>query len=310
MIIDRMAAELDGFATLPGLGVIRVHGDDAAAFLHGQLTQDVVLMPTGEARLAAYCTAKGRMLASFVVIKRSSVEVLLVCSKDLLAQSSKRLSMFVLRAKARIEDASGQFVLCGLIGPAVAQIAGADGPAWQLVDCGAVKLVHLYPADAVARALWIAPFGAAPPAVPLLPAGLWEHCEVLAGVATLAAVGAELYVPQMLNYESVGGVNFNKGCYPGQEVVARSQFRGTLKRRAFLVSSASAMVAGDALFSAEDPEQPVASVVQTAANPAGGYDALVSGQVSALQLAQLHLGSASGAIALARPAPYPLLDDI
>jgi len=114
----------------------------------------------------------------------------------------------------------------------------------------------------------------------------------------------------MLNYESVGGVNFKKGCYPGQEVVARSQFRGTLKRRAFLVHGQAAMVAGQDVFSAQDPDQPCGLVAQGAASPRGGYDAIVSVQISAAASGDLHLGSAQGPALSMAQLPYPLLDDI
>lgn len=305
-----MQQEPNGMVTLPDWGVIRAHGDDSAAFLQGQLTQDVVLMSDSEARLAAYCTAKGRMVASFVVVKRSPSEFLLLCRKDLLAQTVKRLSMFVLRAKTRLEDASGQFAVAGLLGPAVATVAGSAGRPWQRVDVGPAILINLYPAGPVARALWLAPTDSTPMSLPALPAGLWEYCEVVSGVASMGARSVDAFVPQMLNYESIGGVNFKKGCYPGQEVVARSQFRGTLKRRAFLVSSAAAMASGDELYVPADPDQPVATVVQSAANPVGGFVALVSGQTSAMQAPHLRLGSASGPVAIARPAPYPLLEDI
>src|SRR6218665_298467 len=119
MIIHAMTYLLNGLAPLPHLGVIRVEGEDAAKFLHGQLTQDFSLLGLSEARLAAFCSAKGRMQASFVAFKRSHTEILLICSRDLLPQTLKRLSMFVLRAKAKLSDASDAFHLFGLVGSAV-----------------------------------------------------------------------------------------------------------------------------------------------------------------------------------------------
>jgi folate-binding protein YgfZ len=120
----------------------------------------------------------------------------------------------------------------------------------------------------------------------------------------------EAFVPQMLNYESVGGVNFKKGCYPGQEVVARSQFRGTLKRRAFVAHSDSEMAAGLEIFTAHDDTQPVATVVQAAPAPSGGFDAIISGQLAAVEGGSLHLGRSAGPILEVLPLPYALLDDI
>ena len=303
--MEPMKTDLQGVALLPHLGVIRVQGEDAAAFLHGQLTQDFALLGDQQARLAAFCSAKGRMLASCIGFKHSPSDILLVCSRDLLAPALRRLSMFVMRAKARLSDASEDFELRGLAG-----LAGTDGAPWTLVRQGAATLVRLYPADGVARALWVAPVGDAPPTGPHLDSAAWLHAEVRSGVATLSAPVVEAFVPQMLNYESVGGVNFKKGCYPGQEVIARSQFRGTLKRRAFLAHCSVAMAPGQEIFSASDADQPCATVVQAAAAPGGGFDAIVSGQVAALQGQDLRLGSASGPPVHAQAAPYPLLEDI
>jgi folate-binding protein YgfZ len=124
----------------------------------------------------------------------------------------------------------------------------------------------------------------------------------------------EALVPQMLNYESVGGVSFKKGCYPGQEVVARSQFRGTLKRRAYLVhgplNGSVQPSVGQEVFHSSDIEQPCGLVAASAANPSGGFDAIVSMQTSAVQDGQLTLGSTSGVALTVMPLPYSLLDDI
>ena len=129
------------------------------------------------------------------------------------------------------------------------------------------------------------------------------------GVATVSQPVFEQFVPQMLNYESVGGVNFKKGCYPGQEVVARSQFRGTLKRRAFIVHAAGPLSAGAEVFAASDAEQATGTVVQAAPRPDGGWAAIVSMQISAAG-ETLTAGSASGEALQLQALPYALLDDI
>jgi folate-binding protein YgfZ len=120
----------------------------------------------------------------------------------------------------------------------------------------------------------------------------------------------EAFVPQMLNYESVGGVNFKKGCYPGQEVVARSQFRGTLKRRAFLAHSQAELAAGQEVFQAADPEQPAGLVAEAARAPDGGFDAIVSLQVAAADAGDLHVLRADGPALRLLPLPYLLLADV
>nr|WP_296015275.1 folate-binding protein [uncultured Acidovorax sp.] len=302
-----MTYPLNGIAPLSHLGVIRVEGDDAAKFLHGQLTQDFALLGMDQARLAAFLSAKGRMQASFIGFKRSATEVLLVCSRDLLPPTLKRLSMFVLRARAKLTDATHDFALYGLAGEAV---PGGSQPAWTKTDLGAASIVHLYPADGQPRALWVAPASEPAPAGPALDAALWQWSEVKSGVATVTTPVVEAFVPQMLNYESVGGVNFKKGCYPGQEVVARSQFRGTLKRRAYLAHAAAEVAVGAEVFNTTDLEQPCGTVVQVAAAPGGGFDTIVSLQISATQEGSLQVGADNGAALALLPLPYPLLEDI
>jgi tRNA-modifying protein YgfZ len=305
---------LEGAASISSLGVIRAEGADAASFLQGQLTQDVVLLKPGEARLAAFCSAKGRMQASFVCIKPSDTpsdgEILLICRLDVLPAALKRLSMFVMRAKAKLTDASDEFSLWGLVGSATDTLGFAANTPWLHREFGAAHAVSLYPAGPVQRALWLAPVGAPSPEGASLSESIWAWSEVQSGIATINAKTVDAFVPQMLNYESVGGVNFKKGCYPGQEVVARSQFRGTLKRRAYIVHGNAPMAAGDEIFALIDTDQPCGTVAQAAASPAGGFDAIVSMQVAATAAGGLTLGSAGGAALELQPLPYALLDDI
>ncbi|MDB5893880.1 MAG: folate-binding protein YgfZ [Rhodoferax sp.] len=312
MIIDGMnhpLSGLQGVASLTHLGVIRAEGDDAVKFLQGQLTNDFALLDEGHARLAAFCSPKGRMQASFIGYRRGPAEVLLVCSLDLLPAKLKRLSMFVMRAKAKLSDATADFRLFGLVGEAVGQAIAPGAAPWTRAQMGAATAVALYPADGQPRALLLSPPDAALPAGPALTAEQWLWTEVRSGVATVSQPIFEALVPQMLNYESVGGVNFKKGCYPGQEVVARSQFRGTLKRRAYVVHADAALAAGQEVYADPDPEQPCGVVVQAAPAPAGGFDAIVSMQTAA-QAARLAVGTAGGPAITLLPLPYPLLEDI
>ena len=306
-----------GMAALPHWGVIQAQGEEAAHFLHNQLTQDVLLLPVGQSRLAAFCSAKGRMQASFVVIKTAPDTVLLVMNQDLLAQTLKRLSMFVMRAKVKLTDASSQWQLRGLLG-ASAQAWLSDASPWDTVTQDGAFAVALYPAkigdSAIPRAVWLAPAGHALPAEPEISTELWLWTEVMSGVTLLSHAVFEAFVPQMLNYESVGGVNFKKGCYPGQEVVARSQFRGTLKRRTAVVHSPVALQAGQEVFTPADPEQSCGTVVLASLLPdangrAQGFDALVSGTLESMSTGW-HVGAADGAALTFLPLPYPLLEDI
>ena len=304
---------LNGISALPQWGVIQAEGEDAASFLHNQLSNDVLLLPAGQSRLAAFCSAKGRMQASSIVVKTAPNTILLVLSLDLLAQTLKRLSMFVLRAKVKLTDATGQWQLRGLLGQSALGLLGHAAP-WHTVHVAGAFAVALYPCvlgnAQVPRAVWLAPTGQALPEGPELPSDVWPWAEVMSGVTLLSQPVFEAFVPQMLNYESVGGVNFKKGCYPGQEVVARSQFRGTLKRRAALVHSPVALVPGQEVFTPDDPEQACATVVLSAPVPNGqGFNAIVSGTLESMPKGW-HVGSAEGAPLALLPLPYALLEDI
>jgi tRNA-modifying protein YgfZ len=326
---------LNGVSPLPHLGVMRAAGPDAANFLHNQLTNDVLLMKPTQARLAAFCNAKGRMQASFVYYKPNEEEVLLVCRRDLMAQTLKRLSMFVLRAKVKLSDATEDFHLLGLGGEAVLKALGADSSEvlpWQRVIApvgegqlnGEVQhgssvsdvalgadVLTVYPALHQPRALWLAPKDAPLPTHlgPELSPQTWMLGEVMSGIAWVEQATFEAFVPQMLNYESVDGVNFKKGCYPGQEVVARSQFRGTLKRRAFIVQSPEPMSAGQEVFSSQDATQPCGLVAQ-AASFDNQHLAIAELQLSATENNTLHVGQADGPVLTLLPLPYALRDDI
>ena len=295
----------DGALRLPEWGVILAQGPDAAAFLNGQLTQDMLHLDERRACLAGYCSPKGRLLATFVAWRVSADAVALACSADLLTATLKRLSMYVLRAKCKLSDASADWPLHGLVGRAATEQAGTALPAedWGCSARAAARVIRLPTVDGMARGLWAGP-GLAPQ--PALDAPLWRWLEVRSGVPRVVAATADQFVPQMLNLELLGGVNFKKGCYPGQEVVARSQYRGTLKRRCYLMDSAAPVTAGMEVFHSEDPGQPAGMVVLAASSPQGAHAALVELKMSALQGSTLHAGSADGPLFSPATLPYPL----
>ena len=298
-------ANFHGACELPHLGVIEVSGSDAVSFLQNQLTHDLALLPADGVRFSSFCNAKGRMQATFVLCVPSPDMVLLVCRRDVLAAVCKRLSMFVLRAKARLRDATEEFALWGLVG-------GPLPSTWKKQShLGGIAL-GLYPAAGQARALWLAPAGQNPLS-PTHPAALsvdaWLWGEVMAGVADVQAATVEAFVPQMLNHESIDGVSFKKGCYPGQEVVARSQFRGAIKRRAFILSGPPMQV-GQTVFSSHDLSQDCGTIAQAAQNGDTGGVAIACLQTAAAEAATLHLGAPDGPLLQLLPLPYPLRDDI
>lgn len=323
------AVQPDGVLRLPRSAVIVAEGEEAASFLHGQLSNDVARLSSGEARLAAYCSAKGRMLASFVVCRPAPDTLWLVLESALLPATLKRLSMFVLRAKARLRDGAAELTVLGLAGPTAAraladaglgEVVAADQPArtWAsaAVDAGQARLLRLPSARSAPlaadcpRALWIGPADRAQAwlaAHPALAPQAWDWLEVASGVVPVQAATVEAFVPQMLNYERVGGVDFRKGCYPGQEVVARSQYRGTLKRRGQRVDADVPMAVGAEVYAADDPGQPAGVVAAAAPRPDGaGWSALIEVKLAALDGPGLHLGAADGPALRPQPLPYPL----
>ena len=293
-----------GSCALPHLGVIAARGPEAAHFLHNQLTQDFVLLDMQHARLAAFCNAKGRMQASMVGFKTSAEEVLLVIRADLLPQTLKRLSMFVMRSKVKLSDASAEWTVFGRL----AKKVEAPSP-WKLRHDDSGWSVSLYPASGVARFLCLTPAES-----PLADSGLdlsdWLLSDILSGVGDVQAATFEAFVPQMLNYESVDGVNFKKGCYPGQEVVARSQFRGILKRRTYLAGSTLPLQAAQEIFHSSDASQPAGQVVQAVSHTQHGHWALVCLQTSSVEEGELHPAETTGSVLTLHPLPYALRDDI
>jgi len=296
---DNPAPVPRGRIRLSDWGVIRAVGPDARTFLHSQLTQDILKLPAGRARLAGYCSAKGRLLASFVVWPGAEPdELLLACSADLLPAALRRLSMFVMRAQCKLSDASADWPVHGLLGEDV-----PAGEPWQLLSATPPYAVRLPDAGGVARALLVGRI--ADDAVPAGDLAAWQRLEVMSGVPRVVAATVEQFVPQMINFELVDGVNFQKGCYPGQEVVARSQYRGTLKRRAYLAQGTGLLAPGQEVYADSDPGQPAGQVVLSAGAGAGHGDgvALITLKTAAVH-DTLHAGSADGPVLALADLPY------
>lgn len=310
MVADDNAAMSDslpitGATRLVHWGVIRARGDDAATFLQGQLTNDIAALGNGRASLGGYCSAKGRLLASFVTWQASPGVYLLACSADVLAATLKRLSMFVMRAKCKLDDASAELPLWGLAGDAADALLGDAAPQaiWQVGDGADGQIIRLPDAAGARRFVAV---GIEAPTLPELPLDTWRWLEVQSGVPTIEAATVEQFVPQMINFEAVGGVSFSKGCYPGQEIVARSQYRGTLKRRMALFDIDGVALAGLEVFHSGDAEQPAGMVVNAAQSPSGGSSVLVEVKLAALQEGSLRVAASEGdAGATLRPLPLP-----
>ena len=293
-------------------GIISVTGADAVSFLHNQLTNSVEGLQAGDLRLAGYCSVKGRLLADFLVWRDhwAGVEgaeavprILLLVNRELLAPLQKRLSMYVLRAKAKLADASAEFAVLGLVDTSQTLPQKLpDNSRRMALAAGLQHIIGTASELPEVRAALLTTHQEAP-------AAAWEAHRIARGVPHLQLATQDKFVPQMVNFELLGGIDFKKGCFPGQEVVARSQYLGKMKRRSFLGSvgddrdggtdggtdcgtdgSTVAALAGAPLFAVGGEE--IGNVVNAVAAIGGGLAVL----------AELPTDAATeGAVALGRP---------
>ena len=276
---------MTGIAKLERYGLLRAAGEDARVFLHAQLTNDIENLLPGQARYAGWCSAKGRLLATFLVVPYSG-GFLLQLSRDLVPAVAKRLSMFVLRAKLKITDVSAEWDQFGQwsddgLNPLTVQ--EQDGAITVGVEAG--------------RSLVLAA-GASERQAPSRPEEDWSLAEVRAGRVLIAQPTQDQFVPQMVNLELAGGVDFRKGCYPGQEIVARAQYRGEVKRRMYRLKGA-ALKPGQELYSDDAPGQPSGVVVNAA-----GEEALAVLQTSAVEEKSVIRAQPQAAALEVLPLPY------
>ena len=305
------------FSDLSYLAVIAVYGDDAQSFLQSQFSNDISQITETRTQLNAYCTPKGRMLGLMRVFKQGETYYLRL-PQDTAEAVMQRLRMFVMRADVTLEDVTDNFVRIGISGePAVEELATvvAAVPAeidqvTHTADISLLRVPGVRPrfevyvsAQQAARQLWDslnvrgAPVGES----------AWRLLEILAGLPTVFAATSELFVPQMANLQLVNGVSFKKGCYPGQEIVARMEYLGTLKRRMFAgrIETDEQVAPGDALYTVEGPGQAAGRIVDAQPHPDGGQAALAIIQIGAAETADLHLGSSGGPAFSMSTLPYP-----
>jgi folate-binding protein YgfZ len=287
-----MSSPAENFVTvLSHLGILVFSGPDAEPFLQGQLSCDVTRIGPGSVGSGAYCSPKGRMLANFLLWRRED-GFAMILSRDLTASVHKHISRFVLRSKVVVIDASEATVLVGAAGTeARRKLRGAS------VRLNDGRLLLALPAAEASDALR---------GIPLADSGAWRWLDIRRGLPLVTAATQDQFIPQMANLEILGGVSFEKGCYTGQEIVARSQHLGKVKRRMFLANAPALARAGERLYSDELGDQAGGTVLNAEASPEGGYDLLAVIQAASRERSTFHLGSPGGPALRFMPLPYAI----
>ena len=300
-------------------GTLRASGAEAQSFLQNLLSNDINQVSSTQAQLSSLSTAKGRMLAS-MLIWRDGDDYLLQLPRVLCEPIRKKLSMYVLRSKVKISDAGNKIVSLGLSGTNVQEILHKQfGELLQIplsiINTSTASVMKINDArfqiNATAQhapALWAALNPHAQPVGSIC----WDWLNIRSGIPIILPQTQEQFVAQMVNFDLIGGVNFKKGCYPGQEIVARTQYLGKLKRRMYLahlnhgahLDSNETPRPGDELFSADMEGQASGMLVNTAPAPSGGYDVLAVVQTSSRETQPVHWKSLQGVALEFLPLPY------
>lgn len=303
---------------LSHFGLIRVEGEDAEQFLQGQLTNDLRRVTESHSNLAGWCTAKGRMLANFRCFRRDDAYYLQTPAENV-DGVLKRLGMYVLRSKVTLSDASDELMRMGITGTCAEPVLetvfdslpeGANDALLQ----GELSLIRLPgaqprfelvgPADQLTE-IWQAAEGQAVRRSD----DFWALQEIHAGIPVIYQRTSEAFVPQMTNMQLVDGVSFTKGCYTGQEVVARMQYLGKLKRRMYLahVTSPTPPQPGDELFAKGSTSGQGAGKVVDARASEGGYDLLAVIEIASAQDDEVCLGENGPPLQIEK-LPYPFAE--
>ena len=311
----RAAADATVLADLSYSGLIRLTGPDRESFLQAQLSNDVTQLASGRAQYSAYCSPKGRVLASLLLWRDPQAHFLQLAA-DLSEPTRKRLGLFVLRAKVKLEDAEDDFVRIGCAGRQAREHLDRCGLAlpsapFEVCQSDGVTVIalseqrfELVLAPDLAPDLWNSLAKLALP----IGAQAWEGLEIGAGIPTITALTQDQFIPQMLNYDAIGAISFQKGCYPGQEIVARTRYLGKLKRRMVLanVKSKIAPKPADQLYSEQLVDASCGTVVNCAPSPSGGFDLLAVAQIESIEAHSIRWQSLEGPVLTLLPLPYAL----
>jgi folate-binding protein YgfZ len=301
---------------LDPLRVLAIGGPDAAQFLNGQLSIDTPGLRGGTCRYACFNSPKGRMLANFVVWREppNNDRFLILLPGELAPAVAKRLSMYVLRSKVTIVDATDEITRVGIGAPdgtrAVTAAFGAAPALFELRTFGTRAVLGL-PGP---RFIVVAPAAESETTRSELvrhataaPFGVWRWLTIRAGVPVINAATQDMFVAQTANWDILGGIDFQKGCYTGQEIIARTQYLGRLKERAFVFHAAIDVIhPGERLYSAAFGDQPCGTVVDAATAPDGGCDLIAVLQTAAAERGDPHLRALDGPALLPLALPYPI----
>jgi len=300
-------------ADLSHFGLIRFYGEDASSFLQGQLSCDVRKIDFSTAQYGSYCTPKGRMLASSLIWQNPTGYYMQI-PVPLLITLEKRLSMYVLRSKVKLNNESNAHIRLGVAGnratEAVKEIFGAAPDQFlgvinntqASIICLAQNRFEIITTPEHAPRHWkhLKEYA--------MPVGrfCWDWLEIKAGIPIITPATQEQFVPQMANLEAIGGISFQKGCYPGQEIVSRTQYLGKIKRRMYLanISTKEPIAAGDELYS--NNKQACGMIVNAAPSPEGGYDVLAVIKIDSVKNENIFWKTLKGPTLKIMPLPYLL----
>lgn len=303
---------------LSHLGLISAHGDDTETFLQGQLTNDVSLVNEDTSQLSGFCTPKGRLLAIMRLFRKGD-STYLQLPTELLEPVIKRLRMYVLASEVTLEDAGCNFTRIGVSGPeadvklkeVIGEIPANPDEVVNINGVIILRVPGIHPrfeiigdTDAIANIWDSLDVHAAP-----VGSGAWRLLDILAGIPAVYEQTSEAFVPQMANMHFLNGVSFKKGCYTGQEIVARMQYLGKLKRRMYRchIDTNELPQPGAALFAENDTSgQGTGKIVDAQPSADEGIDALAVIQISSAENEVIHLGDTHGPILEFAELPYPV----
>ena len=315
--------EVNALMDLSHIGLIRVTGDDRLDFLQGQLTNDITLLGDNRSQISGYLTPKGRMLADFRLFPGEDA-IYISINRALLEPTMKRLKMFVMRSKVVLENASQDFAHAGISGEQAQAILEESSHCALPTEVngvthhagitilripGAGLRYEFFGSVEKIKPIWEKMTACCTPA----PASLWDWQEIHAGLPHIFESTVETFVPQMVNLDLIDGVNFKKGCYTGQEVVARMHYLGKSKRRMFLaqveVQTGAQPQPGDSLYSAASTSsQGAGTVVNSVPINGNLYELLVVAEIVVAKANQLHLVAADGPMLTIQALPYSIED--